>query len=165
MSALAVQSGSQYTDEQRREVIAVYAVSGNQTDVSKRLGIPRITVQNWVVSEWGQTLIKEIRQQNSDLMVAGYTNIVKAAIERTQEGLERGDYIGMDADGEPLYRPVGAKDAMVIAGIATDKRQILLHQPTSITATDGALVRISEQLAAYAKDKREKVIESHTVDT
>jgi len=154
---------SQYSSDIRRRAIAEYVVSGNRKQVALALGVPRCTVQDWVRSEWGQELINSIRRENQDSMISRYSSIVQSALDRTSERLEQGDYLGVNEDGETLYKPVSARDSIMIAAISTDKMRLLSNQATSITATDGALVKISEQLAAYAKDQQAKVIDGHVV--
>lgn len=151
-------STSQYSDDDRRRVIASYAVIGNQAKVAEQENITKSTVHDWVNSTWGQELIHSIRTENQDQMIAGFTDIVQSAIERVSDGLTHGDTIGYTEDGKPVYMPVKARDAIVIAGIATDKMRLLSNQATSITATDGTLTKISEQLAAYARDQQTRVV-------
>lgn len=158
-------STSQYSPQVRQQAIADYAVYGNGRRVSRELGIPAETVQGWIKSEWGQELLTTIRAETQDEMIAGYTKMVKRNLELQHDRLEHGDVVGVSEDGKPLRQAVRYRDLVVGAGIGVDKIRIMCNQATSITATDGALVRISEQLAAYAKDKREKVIEGHTIDT
>ncbi len=158
-------STSQYSPQIRQQAIADYAVCGNGTKVARELGIPIKTVSDWINSGWGQELLASIRVETQDEMIAGYTKMVRRNLELQYDRLEHGDVVGVGEDGKALRQAVRYRDLVVGAGIGIDKIRIMCNQPTSIAAADGALVRISEQLAAYAKDKREKVIEGHTVDT
>ena len=154
--------GILYTDVDRQRVIAEYVVLGNASKVARAVDIPIRTVCDWVSSEWGLELIAKVRHENQDAMISGYSNIISKALMAVDERLDTGDYLSMDDSGNMLYKPVSAKDAMVIAGISNDKMRLLSNQPTSITSTDGALTRIAEQLASYAKDRDERVIDTQT---
>lgn len=69
------QPGSQYTNDQRRAVIADYVVTGNISKTAKMNSLPRTTVTGWVQSEWGKELIVKLRQ--SDEQVSGM-NLTRA---------------------------------------------------------------------------------------
>ena len=153
---------NQYTDEVKRGVIASYVVHGNQSEVARVANIPRKTVNEWCKSSWGLELISQIRHENGDEMISGFTNIIKRALKTTMDRLDTGDYVGLDSEGKTLYKPVSARDSIVIAGIATDKMRLLSNQATSITVTDSALTKISEQLQQFTRHKQEKDITPST---
>lgn len=157
MTALTkTRSTSQYDDVIRQRTIAEYVVSGNVVRVSESVNIPRQTVQDWVKSEWGIDLIRTIRHEKQDELIAGYTNIIDGALQSVTERLTTGDYAGLDANGDMLYKPISARDSILIAAVSTDKMRLLSNQATSITVTDNALINISKQLAAFAVDKQDK---------
>ena len=58
------QPGSQYTNDQRRAVIADYVVTGNISKTAKMNDLPRTTVTGWVQSEWGKDLTVKIRHSD-----------------------------------------------------------------------------------------------------
>jgi len=157
-------STSQYTDVIRTQVIADYAVVGNQAHVADQLGIPRKTVNQWINSDWGQSLLATIRYENQDSFIAGYTKIVESNLAAQLDRLEHGDVVGVTEDGEQLRQAVRYRDLVVGAGVAVDKIRLLCNQATSITVTDNALTKISEQLSAFAKDKQPKLVEGRTID-
>ena len=162
-SLVKTSSGSQYTDEQRRSVIATYAVLGNQHRVSEQEGVPQKTISDWVNSEWGQELLTQIRLHNQDEFIAGYTRIVRANLTAQEDRLVYGE-VSIGKDGSHVRTPVKYRDLVVGGGIAVDKIRLLSNQATSITATDGTLTNIAKQLAAYAVDKQEeKVIQGSVV--
>lgn len=155
---VASNSTSQYTDEDRRRVIAEYAVLGNQVRVADIVQIPRKTVSGWINSSWGVELLATIRHENQDEFIAGFTAIVRANLSAQADRLENGDVVGLDDDGEPLRQPVRYRDLVVGAGVAVDKLRLLSNQATSITVTDNALINISKQLEAFAVDRQERVV-------
>ncbi|MCH9025492.1 MAG: hypothetical protein IIA05_00045 [Proteobacteria bacterium] len=68
------QPGSQYTDQQRRAVIADYAATGNISKTAKTNNLPRTTVTGWVRSDWGKEMAVEIRHSDEQ---ASDTNLTK----------------------------------------------------------------------------------------
>jgi len=68
------QPGSQYTDQQRRAVIADYVATGNIAKTATINKLPRKTVDGWIKSEWGIELAAEIRQREDQ---ASTTNLTK----------------------------------------------------------------------------------------
>ena len=73
-TSIPKQPGSQYTDQQRRAVIADYAATGNISKTATKNDLPRKTVDGWVKSEWGIKLAAEIRH-NGDQELS--TNLIK----------------------------------------------------------------------------------------
>ena len=69
------QPGSQYTNDQRKAVIADYVVTGNISKTAKMNDLPRTTVTGWIGSEWGKELIVKLR--HSDEQVSD-TNLTRA---------------------------------------------------------------------------------------
>jgi len=147
-----------YSDIERERVIAEYAVLGSQKQVSVACGVPHKTVNCWINSEWGQELLAQIRIENQQEFIAGYTKIVRTNLEAQNDRLLHGDVVGTDEDGNELRQAVRYRDLVVGAGIAVDKIRLLSNQATSITATDGTLARIADQLAQYTTARKEKVI-------
>lgn len=66
------QPGSQYTDQQRRAVIADYVATGNISKTAKMNSLPRMTVDGWIKSEWGKEMAVKLR--HSDERASG-TNL------------------------------------------------------------------------------------------
>jgi hypothetical protein len=153
---------SQYSDQIRQQAMAEYAISGNATIVSKSLNLPRRTVTDWTTSQWGQELIATIRLENQDMMIASYTNIIKGNLSAQLDRIENGDVVGTDDNGNELRQAVRYRDLVVGAGIAVDKMRLLSNQATSITVTDSALTKISEQLQQFTRHKQEKDITPST---
>jgi transposase-like protein len=161
---MPAQSTSKYSDEDRKRVLASYAVLGNQARVAEQEGIPRPTVLSWVNSDWGQEMIKSIRHETQDEMISSYTSIVKRNLKAQEDRLMNGDVVGIGEDGNELRQAVRYRDLVVGAGIAIDKIRLLSNQATSITVTDGALTNIAKQLSAFTIDKNEKVIEGDVIE-
>ena len=130
-----VRTGSKYTDDQRTQAAIQYAIKGNMVAVAKDTGIPRKTIVDWKGSDWWDSIIAEVRQENTNYQVARYTAIIEKAQEITLAKLPEAT----------------AAQAAVISGIATDKARLLLNLPTSISSTQGT----TEAINALAKQFKE----------
>lgn len=161
MSAIApTSSGSQYTDEQRRQAIVEYAVQGSIPQTAKNVGIPERTLYDWKKKDWWEDSVAEIREQNKDLIDAQLEQLAIKGFQAMAERIEHGDaYIGKeiqkDAEtgAEKLvevvkYKPVSLRDLSTASGIAYDKMRLHRNQPTSIKAesTDDRLNSLAEKV-------------------
>lgn len=149
MSAIAKTSqGSKYTDEQRREVIAHYAVYGSLTKVSELTNIPINTICHWRNhSDWWVDAVAKVREEQKDEIDASLSRILQKSTQRLEERLDVGDaYI--TKDGEKAFKEVSARDLATVTGIMFDKRQIMRNLPTSIKAesTDARLNQLAEKV-------------------
>ena len=140
-------AGSQYTDDQRREAVALYAVKGVASTVSRDMNIPERTICDWRKSDWWDSMLTEIRSQNQDEHIAAYHQLVR-------EGLK----VALDKLPE-----ASAREAAVIAAVATDKAQLLQNRPTAIRGESGGVTALAEQFAALSRQWNEK--QAHVVAT
>ena len=131
-----VQSGSQYTDEQRRHVIADYAIIGIASRVAERHSMPERTVNAWVNSEWGVTMLAEIREQNEDLFQARFTEIIDKGTQHAIDNIDQ----------------LSPKDAVVAAAVSYDKLRLSQNKPTRLTGNvDQSLEQLSKKFKEMAK--------------
>ena len=79
------------------------------------------------------------------------------ALDETLDRLEHGDVV-LTRDGDERRVKMKGKDAATIAAISTDKRQILLNQPTSIRGESQGMEALAEQFKALAQRMDEKVV-------
>jgi len=86
------QPGSQYTNEQRRSVIADFVVTGNITKTAALHNMPEQTVRDWTKSDWGVELVGEIREQKAPELDAHMTKLIDSAFEQAQDRIENGDF-------------------------------------------------------------------------
>ena len=147
--------GSKYTDEHRRQAVALYLVKGSLEQVSKLSGIHARTLSDWKRSDWWEPLCSELHSEIKDKTLAQLNEIIDKAHAETMDRLENGD--PMVYKGEVTGRaPLKGREAAIIAAVAIDKRQILLNQPTSITASTDGMASLAEQFAKLAQQHREK---------
>ena len=104
-----VETGSGYSDSQRREACLLYSIEGVMTRVSRALNIPQQTLSEWKNhSDWWPELTAEVRSEKEDHIAAQLTKIVELASAETIDRLENGDvYVHQ---GEITRAPIKAKD-------------------------------------------------------
>ena len=89
---IPAQAGSQYTNDQRRTVIADFVVTGNITKTAALHNMPEQTVRDWTKSDWGVELYVEIREQKAPELDAHMTKLIDSAFEEAQDRVTNGDY-------------------------------------------------------------------------
>lgn len=156
MSALAPSgSGSKYSDEDRRQAIAEYAIHGTLSKTSEYTGIPQQTLSDWAKNEWWQDAVREVRLQNKEVIESKYEQIILKGLDAQLERLSKGDpYVtkGKDEDGSYVetvaYKPVSYRDLSTGNGIGFDKLRLIRNEPTSIKAesTDARLNSLAEKV-------------------
>ncbi|HQT26542.1 MAG TPA: hypothetical protein PLK99_08090 [Burkholderiales bacterium] len=150
MTALTV-TGSHYSDEQRREAVAHFIVTGNMRRVSELTGIPHSTLLGWKNSDWWHTLIVKVRAEKESELDARFTEIIHRGIEQVLDRIENGDYVMVN--GQLKRKPVSAKDLGLITAITFDKRQIIRNCPTEKPGNSDKLQEIADRLAGLAKPR------------
>ena len=56
-------AGSRYSDQQRREAVALHVLHGNWKRVSELTGIPERTLNDWSIQPWFATMLAELRAE------------------------------------------------------------------------------------------------------
>ena len=140
--------GSSYTNEDKQYVALMYLQYGNTLKVAEITNIPRTTIVGWQKESWWQELLVIVRQENKDELNGIYTRLLKKSADLIENQLNKGD--------------LKALDAAKIHGIMFDKRQILNHEPTSITSSS-KISDLQQQFETYmkAKDITADVIKTH----
>ena len=131
-----------------------YAVCGNVRETAKVSGIPERTIFDWIKEPWWQPLVAEVRNRKQDELDAALSGLIHSAVEAARTRIAQGDcrlVKRRNADGEDVheivYVPVSARDASVVAGIASDKRQAVRGEATVVIRHDSTkLDQLREQM-------------------
>lgn len=142
-----------YSDEEKREAVALYFVHGTQEAVAKALDIPQRTISDWIRSDWWGEYHTLMIRSCRDEQGAGFRRIVKKAAVELEDRLDNGDLI-LDRKGREKRKPISAKDLTVIMAIATDKDRILRGEPTSISAKATDLKGKAAEFEAIAQGEK-----------
>lgn len=137
-----VPSGSQYTDEQRQQAIAIYAINGTASSVSRELNIPETTLCMWRKTDWWHAGLEEIRSANQDRQVSLYHKLTEKALEKADKGI---DQLGDDLSASDI------KALVVTGATATDKARLLLNQPTSISSKQDGMAELAAKFEELSK--------------
>jgi len=149
--------GSQYSDNDRRQAVALYMEHGKGSIVSRLTGIPEATLCMWRKQEWWDDLAAEIGSLVEDSTRAQLRGLIAKSLDKTMESLEHGDEV-MTRDG-PVRLAVKAKDAMLIGAMAYDKLRLSMNLPGRITGTD-RVDALADQLAKLSSQVNAKVVSS-----
>lgn len=128
-------SGSRYSRDDVERAAATWFATGSDVKTAEITGLPRATVCQWRNGRsqhwseiWHETLLKLHHEKKGEI-AARLSNYALSAVDRAFACI--GDMSG--------------KDAMITLGIAVEKLQLLLNQPTSITGKVGEVERLAEQ--------------------
>ena len=135
-----VRKGSKYTDQQRMEVVVLYAISGNAKKVAKDTGIPRTTIVGWKKQDWWQDAVASVRSEKADEHRAKYSELVDKAQQVALKKLPE----------------ASARDAMIIAATGTDKIRLHDGMPTEITGKAESMNSLAAEFRKLSQQWEEK---------
>lgn len=129
-----------YSDQDRAAGLALLdANGGNLSETSRQSGYPIKTLADWrdgAVADDVAEIRKEKKQELSELFEGIARDILKAAPDKIDDAT--------------------LKDAMVAAGVAVDKMQLLKGQPTNITQTNADPADARRELAEFLHSRRDR---------
>jgi hypothetical protein len=139
MHTLDYPTASKYTHDDREQAVIFYLMFGNFHKVSEVIQIPMRTIQGWSKTAWWGELITQTRVAKRQELESNLGRIIDKSMQTIEKSLE--------------FQEVKARDAATILGICFDKRQILNHQPTSITSTH-KISDLAQQFEDYIQAKQ-----------
>jgi hypothetical protein len=149
-------AGSRYSDQERRESIALYVLHGNWRRVSELTHIPERTLNDWSIQPWFATMLAELRAEKGAELDGVFTRIIHEATEHLLDRLKHGDpYV---VGGEVRRKPVAARDLALVAAITYDKRALARNGSPPPPPEEEYLPGLAAYLEDFAKAKiaREK---------
>ena len=163
--ALAASDNRKYTDEQKREAVALQAIYGNTKKVAQMTGINRKTIQYWKSQDWWPIIMAEVKPEVDAYIRDKTQHTISACFEGIADRVQNGDY-KVGKDGELIRVPMTGRDLTWTAAVMVDKRQLIMSQPTSITgSTDSSamlegVAEYMRQIADDVAEQREKQVVS-----
>jgi hypothetical protein len=120
-----------YSEDERREAVKLYLTLGSFEKASEGSGIPVGTIASWKSKDrpWWDRVCAELVVEIEGNYRPGYVRVLGRAIEVMEDRLEHGDP-KLTKDGV-VRVGVSAKEAAVIAGIASDKLKQFAQVPVS----------------------------------
>ena len=131
-----VKTGSKYSHEQRMGIVILYAISGNMKKVARQSGVPRTTIISWQKQDWWQDAVTRIQSEKADEHRAKYSELVDKAQEQALKKMPEAT----------------AQQAMVIAGIATDKLYRADNLPSTLTGSVGSIADLAKEFIKLANE-------------
>ncbi len=133
-----------YSDAIRERAAIEYAVCGSMKQVSRDMDIPRSCLIDWKDNwpRWVETTTN-VRHEKQDELRAKYVDVCELAIDHTKNKLPEAT----------------AQQAMVIAGIATDKLYRADNLPGTLT---GSAVSIDDLAKEFNKLANKNVVSVQT---
>jgi len=153
-----------YPLEKKVHAACIYGVTGSLDEAAKLSDIPKNQLKVMMGEAWWDDTIKQIRQEENDLITAKMTTIIDGTLDAMKDRLENGDSY-VTRDGDVIKVPVRMRDLTMPVGILTDKRQLLRGEATSIsgkTAQDDILKNLAAKFEGFAKALQLK--EPETID-
>lgn len=145
-----IHKGSKYTDEQRRQACLEFLITGSMKTVSKRMGIPRRTLDGWKQASWWDGLLTELRHEKEAEIQAQLSKIIVKAHDETVDRLEHGDEIHTAAGIKRIK--MRGLDTATVAAIAYDKLRLSLNQPTTIRGNSSDIEALAQQFRQIARN-------------
>ena len=133
------------TDDSRVLALSVYASTASLVTASRFSGVPVTTIHGWVNSEEGASQVESLRIAARAHTAHKYVAAADVALEMTLERLVKGDPHVLK-DGRIVYAPVKARDAAVIASIATDKTYLIAGALDGAAKVDRALRTLADRM-------------------
>lgn len=148
---------SQYDDETRRTVVALYLQYGNATKVASLAKIPKRTILDWVRADWWESVAASVRAMVTNETRGKLQAIITQGLDSTLDRLTNGEEISTK-DGIRIVKVKG-KDAAVITSIMIDKLQASLQAPT-LARVDGKVEVLADQLERLSAQVNARTVSS-----
>jgi hypothetical protein len=147
-----------YPDQKYIEAATLYAVTGSFKRVSELTDVPAGTIRAWTQEARFKDLLREIRQENNEVIDAKFTEIVEKSCDLILDRFENGDHVWDAKSGQLIRRPINAKDLSQIGANTLTKRQLIRGEPTARVeqvSEDTRLERLAEQFTKIANQFKE----------
>ena len=139
-----------------------YILGGTFKAAERATKIPYATISNWARKDWWPVLIEEVNYLFNIEREGQLSRVADRAWEETMDRLDNGDTVVIK--GELVRKPVSARDAALVAAIATDKLALMRGDPTKIEQKnfniDDRLGQLKEVFDDLAKRNEDKVVAS-----
>lgn len=152
-----------YSWQTKMDVVARYMLLGNMRVVSEVTGISYHTLADWKKEDWWQEMVEQIRRQKKLKSADTLTKIIETSVEIIQDRLEHGDFILNNKTGEIMRKPVGVKDANMIANQLM-QRQAELEEVIDRTATKQDSIKETLDLLAKEFQKMNRRSNNQTAE-
>lgn len=155
MPARKVAHGTGHWSEAKRiEAVTLHLSIGSLPEVSRIMGIPFKTLEQWKAKDWWKDLVLKLQQDEDATLDAKTNKIVNKALDALMDRIENGEYIYDQKTGKIKQTPAKLADLTRAFNVVLDKRQLLRGQPTKIieqSTTATQLQNLADQFASFVK--------------
>lgn len=139
----------EYGPEDHWMAASAILTASSEAGAARQAGIPVHTLRYWIKQDWFQEILGKIRQEHERVYLATAHSIVMKGMKRAIDALEKGESV-IDKNGQERMRPVGAKDAAVIASMWMNHKRVMENKPTSISGSSN-VKKLEDQKAMFEK--------------
>lgn len=142
-----------YTEQDRLAALAIVAETGNGKLAARQTGIPPSTVAGWVRQAEEDQTLDRLRAAVRYRLGHAYVDTAERALQVLQQRLDTGDPHVL-RDGRIIYRPILARDAVMIASICTDKHALITGGLSGSRHVDRSLAALADSLVSAMRMSR-----------
>lgn len=128
-----------YDNEAKLDAVALYYTERDFSAVGKKLGIPHTTIRYWGTQEWWTEAMNRLADEFNRKLDTKFRTLMMDLLDKARS----------EIDSCKTYQ------AIVGASILFDKRQVLNHQPTSISGKSDTEARLKVLGAQMKKVNKE----------
>lgn len=157
--AKADNGGGWWADQQKRELVNSFLITGNLALSARICNIPEITARKWKATQWWKELEQEFKTQEKMELNGRLKSIIEKTLSVVEDRIENGDYQYDPKTGQTIRRPVNVRDANNVANtLLTKQEQINNRKETQLVTQDNLemrLIKLAERFAELAQKKKE----------
>lgn len=157
---------SQWTQNQKLQVVSTYLMLGSATETALVTGVPLPTIKLWKQSDWFKEYSLQLQAEDIQQMDSNLKRIVDKSLRAVEDRLDLGDAQFDQRTGEIIRIPIKAHVALKITSELMTKKEKLLSNPVKeeVERTiDDRLLKLSEEFSRFA-NTRANVIDVQMVE-
>lgn len=147
---------SQWTQNQKLQVVSTYLMLGSATETALVTGVPLPTIKLWKQSDWFKEYSLQLQAEDIQQMDSNLKRIVDKSLRAVEDRLDLGDAQFDQRTGEIIRIPIKAHVALKITTELMTKKEKILSNPVKeeVERTiDDRLLKLSEEFARFANTR------------
>ena len=141
LHTLVRSSESQYSAEDRLELMMHYLEKGSLLVASEATGIPYYTAKSWIVTKWWAAAAADYRRRMQDELDGSFSQAIKLSINAIVDRVENGDTV-VTARGEKKRVPMKGRELATVLSLLFDKREVIRNGESSLAVGEGSTERM-----------------------
>ena len=156
--SIEAETNRTWSDKQKIEAVQSYLLLGNLSLTGRVLGISEVTLRKWKASDWWQTVVEDIKLQESIQLSNRLKKIANMTLGVVEDRVENGDYLYDGKTGQMVRKPVSLKDAHKVATDLIAKNELIAKtaEPAAKELSEeGKWEKLAEKFAGMVNKKIE----------